>query len=344
MMRKILFILLLLMSVSFNRSEPLCEKVSLHEQASFPVGVAVNIDKLDSEEKYRNVVLSQFNSITAEKSMKAMYIHPKKNSYNFSDTDELIRFCQKHNKRLHGHTLVWYKRNPTWMENFKGDKEAWELMLKDHIQTIINHCKWYVKSWDVVNEAFTEEGQLRDNIWLKNIGESYIEKSFLYAAEADPSAKLFYNDYDLESNAVKLDAVLKYFTALRSKGVKIDGIGMQMHIGINNPYLSDINMAAMKVQSHGFLVHYSELDISLVKSGKLFSMSGHMLELQKERMKEIVEGYMKLDAQFRFGITVWGASDADTWLSEERKDRPLLFDTRYKVKPAYCGFLEGLKE
>lgn len=331
-----------------NKNSPAkseCDKVQLFEKADFPVGVAVNFQKLVNEERYRNLIVSQFNSITAEKSMKAAVIHPQKNVYDFSETDYLINFCQTHNKRLHGHTLVWDKETPRWMEKFKGDKNAWELMLKDHIQTVVEHCKNNVKSWDVLNEAFNDNGSLRENLWLKHLGEGYIEKCYTYAAEADPEAVLFYNDFDLESKPEKLDAVLKFFSNLKAKGVKIDGIGMQMHINIIEPYLSDISLATMKIEDRGFLVHYSEFDISLVKTGKLWMLKRHLLTLQGQRMRGIVAGYRKLNTRNRFGITMWGLCDDDSWLvAKNGTDRPLLFNAWYKMKPAYCGFLEALED
>ena len=321
-----------------------CKQVKLFEKADFPVGVAIDFQKLTGNERYRNLVISQFNSITAEKSMKPTVIHPHQDIYDFSETDYLMSFCETHNKRLHGHTLVWHKGTPRWMEKFKGDKKAWELLLKNHIQTIIKHCKKNVKSWDVLNEAFNDDGSLRENIWLNNMGEGYIEKCFTYAAEADPSAILFYNDFNLESQSEKLNSVLKFLTALKAKGVKIDGIGMQMHIAINDPYLVDINLAAMKIEDRGFIVHYSELDISLVKSGR-WILSRDLLTAQGQRMKGVVGGYRKLHAENRFGITIWGLSDMDSWLLERNgNDRPVLFNARYKIKPAYCGFIEALTD
>jgi len=345
-MKKALIVLILLIIFSFKQKDnPVCIEVKLHEKANFPVGVAINVEKLKTEENYRGIVLSQFNSITAEKIMKAEYIHPEKNSYNFSETDHLIEFCKYKNKRLHGHTLVWHKSLPAWMENFKGSKEEWEALLKDHIQTIINHCKGYVKSWDVVNEAFNNDGSLRKNIWLKNIGESYIEKAYTYARQADSTAILFYNDHSLENYGTKLQAVLKFLGKLKSKGVKIDGIGMQMHVTIDYPYISDINQAAINIQEEGYLVHYSELDVSLITGHNFFSNKSRLLKLQKDRTELIVEGYMKLNSENRFGITFWGVSDNDSWLTENRSRAcPLLYDVNYKVKPAYCGFLEALNK
>lgn len=343
-MRNLYIVLLLLIASSFKmKQDPPCSEIKLYEKASFRIGVAVNTDKLKNEEKYWKLVLSQFNSITPEKILKPIYIHPKKDQYDFSETDHLIDFCKTYKKRLHGHTLIWDESLPLWMEKFKGEKADWEALMKNHIQTVVNHCKGYITSWDVVNEAFNDDGTYKKNIWFRNIGETYIEKAFMYAYEADPSAKLFYNDYSLETNGPKLDKVLKHFSGLRSRGIKVDGIGMQMHVSVDYPAVTAINLSALSIQAQGFLVHYSELDVILSGREHLFTSKKKLFVLQKERVKQIVEGYLRLKPEYRFGITLWGVSDNDSWQTEKHpRSRPLLYDVRYKLKPAYCGFLEGL--
>lgn len=344
LMRYIFTAFLIGLLFSFQRKdEPLCDEVKLQKVAPFPVGAAVNTVKLQHEEKYYMLAFKHFNSITAERVMKPLYMHPQKNNFDFRETDLLIDYCKQNNKRLHGHTLVWHSSLPQWMEKFKGDKTEWENMLKEHVQTIIKHCSPYVKSWDVVNEAFNDDGSLRNTIWLKNIGEDYIEKAFRYAAEADSSALLFYNDYSLEKYDKKFEAVISLFSNLKRRGVKVDGIGMQMHVRLDHPSVTDINQAAMHLQREGFLVHYSEMDVSMSASS-IFTSKSKLLQMQKERVRSIVEGYMKLDPKYRFGITFWGVSDNDSWLTEKsRRARPLLFDANYRIKPAYCGFIEAVQ-
>src|SRR5205085_11721595 len=98
------------------------------------------------------------------------------------------------------------------------------------------------------NEAFNDDGSLRNNIWLKNIGESYIEKAFLYASQADSSAVLLYNDYSIEKPGPKLSAVLALLQKIKAKGVKVDGIGMQMHVTLEYPAIEEIAEAATSIQ------------------------------------------------------------------------------------------------
>ena len=328
-----------------NKEDPLCQEEDLYKKAPFPVGTALNTNKLKNEERYWTAALKHYNSFTPEKILKPKFIHPKADAFDFWETDHLMDFCRQNNIRLHGHTLVWHNATPEWMEKFKGDSAAWDSLLKDHVQTIVRHCRSTIRSWDVVNEAFNDDGSMRKNIWFKNIGESYIEKAFRYAMEADSTAKLFYNDYSLERNDDKLASVLRYLEQVRAKGIRVDGIGLQMHVSLASPSINNINEAAQRIYKSGYLVHYSELDISLVADQPLFVSRKKLLAAQKERYKEIVQGYMKLPAAYRFGITLWGVSDNDSWLMDESmRTRPLLFNTHYKIKPAFCGFTEALTQ
>ena len=342
-MRKIAGILLLCIIFSFSfKDEPACATASLRQKAPFPVGTAINTEKLKYEERYWETALAEFNSFTPEKVMKPAFIHPEKDRFDFSETDQLVKFCFENKIRLHGHTLLWHKAEPRWLDDFEGSAEDWEQLMKTHIQTIVSRYKGQVKSWDVVNEAFNDDGSLRKTLWLKNIGPSYIEKAFLFAAEADPGALLFYNDYSLEHLSAKLDAVLEYLNGMRAAGVAVHGVGMQMHVGLYFPQVETINKSAARIAAEGFVVHYSELDVNL-EEAPLFSSRKKINILQKDRVKAIVSGFMQLNARQRFGITLWGVSDNDSWLMEESvRSRPLLFDKRYRQKPAYCGFLEAL--
>src|ERR1041384_5792159 len=135
-----------------------CNDSALWKTASFPVGVAINTDKLKNDEKYWTTAISQFNSFTPEKILKAQFIHGRKNTFDFSEAVRLMLFCKEKGIRLHGHTLVWHKAIPEWMESSSTLHVNWDSLLKNHITTIISHCKAYIRSWDVVNEAFNEDG------------------------------------------------------------------------------------------------------------------------------------------------------------------------------------------
>lgn len=306
------------------------------------IGVAVDPFLLNSNVPYNKIVVEQFNNITAENTFKAEYLHPIKDTFYFDNADMLANFCASNNKRLHGHTLIWHKQLPEWIYNYKGSNNDWETLFKKHIQTIVSHFKGKVLSWDVVNEAFDENGELRESIWLKHIGSNYIEKAFKYAAEADKDVLLFYNDFNLESNPKKHNSVISYFNLLRKRGVKIDGIGVQMHININYPDISQIKSCLNEIVKSDYKIHLSELDISINANGKNNIPTQEILNEQADFLKKILLHYKQIPNANQFGITFWGVNDANSWIRSfyNRIDYPLLFDDNYQAKPAYCALKE----
>jgi endo-1,4-beta-xylanase len=316
---------------------------SLFQQADFPIGVAINSGELNANQVYRAIAEKQFNSFTAENIFKAGYLHPAENSFYWQDADSLVNFCVNNNKRLHGHTLIWHDQLPAWIINFTGSSDEWETLYKNHIQTIVSHFRGKVSAWDVVNEAFNEDGSLRNSIWKEKIGDQYIEKAFIYAHEADPDALLFYNDFNLESNSKKRNAVISYCNGLRNRGVIVHGIGLQMHIDIFSD-AAQIAESFNDVAQNGYKVHVSELDISVNSSGQNFTLNSSLFEKQAGLLGKIVINYKQIPPAYQYGITFWGVSDNESWipLYYSREDYPLLYDVNYLPKPAYCKLKETL--
>lgn len=321
-------------------------KATLQNSLPFKFGASVNIGFLQKNENYRSLVTQEFSSITAESAMKIKELHPDENTYDFADADYLINYAKQYNKRVHGHTLIWDSSLPSWIKNYKGDSKAWEKLFKTHIQTIVKHFKGRVASWDVVNEAFKDDGTLdKTTIWYKKLGPDYIARAFEYAHEADPQAILFYNDYGHEYGNFKRRGIVAYVNKLKERGVPIHGIGMQMHTRYN---LSDDKFArAIKeVAATGLKVHISELDISLnPESNKNKKLTADLLKQQAAKYKFIVKTYNSIPESQQFGITAWNVTDGDSWVpkSYKRPDWPLLFDSNYQKKPAYQGVLDGVK-
>lgn len=322
-----------------------CEDTArLYEHADFPIGVAINTNEFYNNPVYKAIADKQFNSFTAENIFKPSFLHPHEGIFHWADADALMDFCKANGKHIHGHTLIWHEQLPPWILNFSGNSEAWNALFKNHIMTIVTHFKGKIRGWDVVNEAFNEDGTLRNSIWRQKIGNDYIERAFKYAREADPGVSLFYNDYNLESNNVKRNSVIDYFNHLRNRGVKIDGIGLQMHVGISFPDASHIAEAFEEVSRNNYKIHVSELDISVNLQGRGIEPGHSLFEEQADYLAKIVLHYMQVPSKYRYGITFWGVSDRDSWIPSYfgREDYPLLYDNNYLPKPAYCKLLKTL--
>ena len=214
-----------------------------------------------------------------------------------------------------------------------------------------------VKAWDVVNEAITDgTGMVRSNsgtttgdafYWAQYLGRNYALKAFQYARAADPSATLFINDYNLESDSRKLDSLIAYVTELKSKGASIDGIGTQMHIGTNTSQ-AGIESMFKKLASTGLKIRVSELDIRVnTSNSSSFTLTPSIASDQSAMYQYVVESYIRnIPVSQRYGITTWGVADTDSWYVTvmNRVEFPLLFDANYQKKPAYEGFAKGLKQ
>lgn len=311
------------------------------KEAPYPIGAALGINNLKNKEEYRNTVLNEMTSITAENAMKMKFISLGRKQYNFEDGDYIVNFGQEHNLRVHGHTLIWSRSTPPdWIVNFEGDKEEWKALMKEYIQDVVGHFKGKVASWDVINEILNEDGTLFDCVWLRNIGPEYIELAFRYAHEADPDALLFYNDYGHEYSHARRYTVYHLTDSLARKGVPIHGIGLQMHTSINRS-VNDLRYAIMAAGSTGLKIHVSELDVGVNPEKKADAVFTEELALkQQESYKAVAMAMSKLPEEQRFGITMWGVHDPSSWASTN-PDWVLPFDSKYRKKPAYDGLLQG---
>ncbi|MBS1536964.1 MAG: endo-1,4-beta-xylanase [Bacteroidetes bacterium] len=318
--------------------------IGLFSYSSYPIGTAIDINELESNAIYKSISLKEFNSITPENIFKAEALQPKPLTFNWTEADSLVSFFLTYNKRIHGHTLIWHNQLPQWIIDYQGSPYEWEQLMKVHIQTIVKHFKNKVTAWDVVNEAFNEDGTLRNTIWKQKIGVGYIEKAFLFANEANPNALLFYNDYNLESNPIKRNSVLSLLKNLRNRGVKVDGIGVQMHVSTYYPEPTQIAIAFQEIIADKFKIHLSELDISVNPLGKNIILSESLFNEQANLLGSIVLNYNQIPKQYQYGITFWGISDKNSWIRSfyNREDYPLLYDDNYMPKPCYYKIFKVL--
>lgn len=228
--------------------------------------------------------------------------------------------------------------------------------MKTHIQTVVGHYAGKIKQWDVINEPFTDGGDLRNNtntaagngifVWQNYLGASYANNAFAYAHAADPAAELFMNDYNLETSSAKLTAFVNMANTLKAANVGITGVGTQLHISIGTPKAGIDNMFKA-LASTGLKVRVSELDVR-ANPGDLggFTLSPLTNADQAKTYQYVVWSYFQnVPAAQRAGITIWGVDDATSWIitSQKKSDLPLLFDANFNKKPAYAGFKAGLQ-
>ena len=306
----------------------------------FLIGNIYNPSSQQGVEKDR--LLYHFNVITPENLLKPDAVQPSKGNYQFQPADDMVQFAASNQLAVVGHTFAWYQQTPDWMAENCSKEEAIE-NLKNHIYTTAGRYAGKIIVWDVVNEAILdgvklpENGDwkqcLRQGAWYKAIGADYIEMAFRYAHEADPNAKLYYNDYNL-NDPNKAEIVAAMFKDLKAKGVPIDGIGMQSHYNIGIiPAL--VERSIQLFEGVGAEISITELDVTVNGA----DASGLTKEQEIEQAQVYAELFQiyKAHSDSIERVTFWGLDDAHSWRKESF---PCLFDANYAPKQAYFAVID----
>ncbi|MEM1254419.1 MAG: endo-1,4-beta-xylanase [Cyanobacteria bacterium P01_H01_bin.21] len=311
---------------------------SAADRQNVVIGTAVKSNRLRGDSRYRETIAREFNSITAEYEMKFRFLQPENGRFDFSRSDEIVNFATQNNMDVRGHTLVWHIDVPGWLENGNWSRQELLGILENHVKTVVGRYKGQIEVWDVVNEAIADDGTLRDSFWLREIGPEYIELAFQWAHEADPNAKLFYNDYRISEVNKKSNAVYDLVSDLQSKGVPIDGVGFQMHMSEEDPRKFDsVANNMQRLDDIGLDVHFTEADVRIRQPATAAELNS-----QAQIYQQIIETC--LEAGNCDSVTLWGFTDRYSWVPGffNGFGDALIFDENYQPKPAYDGVLEGL--
>ena len=357
-------------SIIKNGAQPIQEELvslkDLFAQYNCKVGTSVIMNEFNTTEKA--IINKHFNSLTIGNEMKpdsvldynatVAYMEetgdqttPK---ISFSKASPILKYCEKNGIEIRGHVLVWHSQTPKWFftENYSQEQGAKfvskEVMLKrmeNYIKAVFETIKeeypdLKIYTWDVVNEAIENNGNgyrpagteanTSDSLWMKVIGEDFIEAAFTYARKYAPEGTLLaYNDYN-EYMTAKTNMMYKICSNLKEKGL-IDVIGMQMHLGVDFPSVNMFEAAARKFASiDGIKLEITEFDMTTYDNSK------STLEAQGKKYKayfDCIKKLMEEGIDFN-SITFWGVRDTDSWRASQY---PCLFDDKYQAKPAFFG-------
>ena len=326
----------------------------------FLIGVAVDTRLPAGQDPAAEaVVKEQFNQVVAENCMKGEENHPEVNRFDFTDGDKLVDWAERNGKTVIGHCLVWHSQPPKWMfTDANGKTVSREVLIGrmyNHIMTVVTHYKGKIKGWDVVNEAFEDDGSYRKSPYYNIIGPEFIELAFQFAHEADPNVELYYNDYST-SKPGKREAICKLVRSLKSKGLRIDAVGMQSHNGYNYPDYAEYEKSIETFAAEGVKVMMTELDVNMLPNPEGFGgaeisqnfelqakYNPYVKGLDKKAQKLFNQRYLDLfkiierhkDVISR--VTFWGVNDGHTWLNDwpikGRTNYPTLIDRNNQLKP-----------
>jgi endo-1,4-beta-xylanase len=314
-------------------------------------GTAVSDSQLKRPD-FTPLVQEQCTILVAENQMKWRATHPEQDRFDFTQADFFMDFAESQHIPARGHNLCWYEYNPAWLDAAITHQNAVSL-LTTHIQTVVGRYKGRIHSWDVINEAINPSHHnhhgLANSLWLKTIGEDYLELAFRAAAQADPGAILTYNDYDIETDApaqqAKREAVLHMLRRLIQKGVPVQALGVQSHLRTNEgfPTWNGLNKFLKEIEKLNLQVFVTELDADdSAMPAEIPERDRQVAELYRSYLENILR-HDSVKA-----VLTWCLSDRDSWLQgfRPRKDglpqRPLPFDAQLNPKPAFFALRDAL--
>lgn len=340
-------------------------------QDKFLIGVALNTFQTSGRDTAAvRIVQKHYNAIVAENCMKSGELLREKGKYDFSKADEFVKFGKDNNLAIIGHCLIWHSQLPPWFcvdENGQNvSSEELKKRMKEHISTVVGRYKGVIKGWDVVNEAILEDGSYRKSKFYEILGEEFIPLAFKYANEADPNAELYYNDYN-EWYPGKRETVVRLIKTMKDRGIRIDGIGMQAHVGMTNPSIETYQETINDYANAGVKVMVTEFDLSPLPEPRRMGganladreayrneidpykegLPAEVMTAWNNRMMDFFQLFLK-NSDHMLRVTMWGVSDKDSWKNNfpvrGRTDYPLLFDRNHQPKAVVTQLIEQLKD
>ncbi|WP_410571180.1 endo-1,4-beta-xylanase [Amycolatopsis sp. cmx-4-61] len=274
------------------------------------------------ESAYTATLDREFTGVTPENEMKWDATEPSRGSFRFTGGDAIVSHAQSHGQKVRGHTLVWHAQLPGWVSGIGSGSDLLAAM-RNHINGVAGHYRGKIAYWDVVNEAFNEDGTRRASVFQQRIGNSYLEEAFRAARAADGSAKLCYNDYNTDNENAKSNGVYAMVRDFKARGVPIDCVGFQAHLSAGQN-LSTLQANLQRFAALGVDVNITELDV------------GGSGSAQASTFGQVVRACLAVSRCT--SITTWGVTDKYSWRSGST---PLLFDGNYAKKPAYTAVLQA---
>lgn len=308
--------------------------------------------------RYSAILATEFDRLVLEEFLWSS-IRPSKDTYDFSNADLMVDYGIKHKMQIEGHHLAWGDPDhlPQWLKNGSFTRDELIAILHDHVTTVVSRYKGRVSSWTVANETVSRTiwNNSALDFWYTHIGPDYVEMAFRWASEADPNVTLIYNQENAEDRSNPItsktsDATYNLIKQLKDKGVKVDGLGMQMHLlspyagdKVNPPKKEDVVANMRRFAELGVQIYVTEFDVNLTN---VAGSTSQKRAFQAKVYKDMLEACLGSGVCRAFSM--FGFTDLVTWYNvcegclNLPNAQPLPYDTNYQPKPAYFALHDAL--
>jgi endo-1,4-beta-xylanase len=283
--------------------------------------------------QYTATASKEFSVITPENELKFDYIRPNRATFRYTRPDSMLDWTTANGMKMRGHTLIFGSQLPGWLTSGTWTAADGQALINEHINGVLTHYKGKIPAWDVVNEALNDDGTRKATFWANLLGPGYIEQAFRTARAADPSAQLFYNDYNIETQNLKSDALYAMAQDFKARGVPIDGIGFQAHfIAGSSPSYSALVQNFARFAALGLRIHITELDVRIALPSNSSSLA-----TQAQNYSDTYKAC--IDTPACDMVVVWGFTDLSSWIPGTFSGfgEATLLNSSFAPKPAYVA-------
>ncbi|KDR75989.1 hypothetical protein GALMADRAFT_96497 [Galerina marginata CBS 339.88] len=278
---------------------------------------------------------ADFHQLTAANSMKWDATEPSRGTFTFSGGDAIVSQAQAHGQLIRGHNCVWHNQLPSWVTSGGFNNATLLSIVQTHCGTLVGHYKGKILSWDVINEPFNDDGTFRQSVFFTTTGTAYIATALRAARAADPAAKLYINDFNIEGTGAKSTAMANLVKQLKAQGVPIDGIGIQTHL-IVGEVPSTFQQNLQNFANLGVEVALTELDVRMT-----LPSTAALLAQQQKDYQTVIAACKAVSACV--GVTLWDWTDKFSWVpgTFAGQGAACPWDQNFVKKSAYQGIVNG---
>jgi endo-1,4-beta-xylanase len=328
---------------------------SLAANIGLQVGSAIIPQDIETP-SFAAIASSQFSVVTPGNAMKWQVVEPTEGTFDWSQADQLVAFAQANHQLVRGHTLLWHSQLPTWLTDgvANGTISNAQLanLLHQHITTEVSRYKGKIWQWDVANEFFTDTNPSQinpDDFWISHLGPGIIGQAFVWAHQADPHALLCYNDYNIageDGSNAKSDAAYAWLKQELAAGIPISCVGDQGHLDTQFGFSGQLMQQDLaRFASLGLKVAITEADVrTFVNNATDQVPTNHLATFaQPEEESQMLQACLALSQCISF--TVWGFTDADSWVpgAFAGEGYATIYDVKQQPKQAYFDLQSDLE-
>ncbi|KII85154.1 glycoside hydrolase family 10 protein [Plicaturopsis crispa FD-325 SS-3] len=278
-----------------------------------------------------------FGQITPGNSMKWDATEPERGTFTFAGGDAIASLAEGNGQLLRGHNCVWYNQLPSWVSSGGFDAATLTSIIQTHCSTVVGHYKGKIYSWDVVNEPFNDDGTWRTDVFYNTLNTAYVGIALNAARSADPAAKVYINEYNIEYAGAKQTSMLNLVKSLKAAGTPLDGIGLQCHF-IVGEVPTGLQASLEAFTALGVEVALTEVDIRMT-----LPSTPALLAQQQKDYQSVVAACKAVSGCV--GVTIWDYTDKYSWVPSTFPGQGAAcpWDQNLVKKPAYDGIVAALQ-